>query len=65
MEKKTFGRPGCTASCLASAPLWAWPALVRARQLLRDAAEVGQVPVTNIAMVETVWKNMEKTMGKW
>ncbi|CAK8986123.1 unnamed protein product [Durusdinium trenchii] len=32
-------RPGCTASCLASAPYWAWPCWLRARQLAQRAAE--------------------------
>ena len=34
------GRPGCSASTLLCAPRWAWPALLRARDILRDAAEV-------------------------
>ncbi|CAJ1417520.1 unnamed protein product [Effrenium voratum] len=32
-------RPGCSASTLLCAPRWAWPALLRARDILRDAAE--------------------------
>jgi len=32
-------RPGCTSATLAACPAWAWPALLRARELVRDIAE--------------------------
>lgn len=32
-------RPGCTSLTLPACPAWAWPALLRARDLVRDAAE--------------------------
>eukprot|EP00927_Polykrikos_kofoidii_P071576 TRINITY_DN67834_c0_g1_i1.p1 TRINITY_DN67834_c0_g1~~TRINITY_DN67834_c0_g1_i1.p1 ORF type:complete len:880 (+),score=105.26 TRINITY_DN67834_c0_g1_i1:154-2640(+) len=32
-------RPRCTSASLPACPAWAWPALLRARELVRDAAE--------------------------
>lgn len=32
-------RPGCTSATLLASPPWTWPALFRARDLARDAAE--------------------------
>jgi len=32
-------RPKCTSATLLACPAWAWPALLRARELARDAAE--------------------------